>query len=148
MTRWPWLGRVAWVVAWPVNYLAIRFSRRTRVLIICNDEVLMVKSWLGSGKWGLPGGGLHQGEDPVQGALREIKEETSINASPEQLVAVGDYAYRFRGFHYDCIFFKLEFAAKPEIAKQAGEIVEIGWFPRAAIAGMDCEPDVRYALNL
>jgi 8-oxo-dGTP pyrophosphatase MutT (NUDIX family) len=38
-----------------------------------------------TGKWTEPGGHLHRGEDPLKGALREVKEETGI-ALPKDAV--------------------------------------------------------------
>ena len=34
------------------------------------------------GKWDLPGGFLHEGEDPIDGLRRELREETSIEIEP------------------------------------------------------------------
>lgn len=39
------------------------------------------------GSWDLPGGKLRQGELPINGAIREIQEETGINLSPADLQA-------------------------------------------------------------
>jgi 8-oxo-dGTP pyrophosphatase MutT (NUDIX family) len=36
-------------------------------------------------KWGLPGGHLEPGEDPAQGAARELAEETGVRIDPAEL---------------------------------------------------------------
>jgi len=38
--------------------------------------------------WNLPGGGVHAGESPWDALVREIKEETGLEAKPIQLVGV------------------------------------------------------------
>ncbi len=42
----------------------------------------------GAGLWTLPGGGLRFGEDPVDGVVREVAEETGLTASVGSLVGV------------------------------------------------------------
>lgn len=42
-----------------------------------------------NGKWTEPGGHLHPGEDPLKGALREVKEETGINLPKDSVKALG-----------------------------------------------------------
>ena len=42
----------------------------------------------GGGLWTLPGGGLDFGEDPLDGVVREVAEETGLNASPGDLLGV------------------------------------------------------------
>ena len=70
---WTFLGRVGGVMTWPLVWVVIRYTTRSRVLIICGDEVLLLKGWLSTGRWGLPGGGIRRGEDPVEAVLRETK---------------------------------------------------------------------------
>jgi 8-oxo-dGTP pyrophosphatase MutT (NUDIX family) len=98
------------------------------VLVIAGDEVLAVKSWLGDGSWGLPGGGLHGLEDPAQGAIRELKEETGITANSKQLKLLfsknssPEHGHRFYYFAY-----VIELDNKPQLEPQKHEIVELKW---------------------
>lgn len=39
-------------------------------------RILLIRHSYGSGKWMLPGGGLARREDPLEGAARELWEET------------------------------------------------------------------------
>lgn len=103
-------------------------SKRTRVLVVCDDEVLVVKGWMGSGRWGLPGGGLHRGEDPAEGALRELREETGIEVNATQLQSL--YSKRNiseHGFRYSVHAYVLELKKKPKLTKQRLEITHLAW---------------------
>ena len=42
----------------------------------------------GGGQWTLPGGGLDFGEDPTAGVVREVAEETGLDAVPGELLGV------------------------------------------------------------
>lgn len=55
-------------------------SRRDAILFIRRAD---------SGKWTMPGGHFEDGETPVQAAVRELWEETGIEAKPEDLKALG-----------------------------------------------------------
>jgi len=41
-----------------------------------------------AGKWDLPGGFLEEGEHPLDALLRELREETSLELEPLELVAI------------------------------------------------------------
>ena len=53
------------------------------VILRKDDKVLLLKSAGGkfSGQWDLPGGHLHELEDPLDGLKREVKEETDLKIS-------------------------------------------------------------------
>ncbi|MBI5469981.1 NUDIX domain-containing protein [Candidatus Kaiserbacteria bacterium] len=47
-----------------------------RVIVIHDGKVLLVRHWYAPGVLTLPGGGVDEGEDPADAAIREVKEET------------------------------------------------------------------------
>lgn len=52
---------------------------RVQAIVVRDDCVLMVKHCHGGEEyWCLPGGALEAGETPEQGALRELREECSV----------------------------------------------------------------------
>ena len=58
------------------------------VAIIYDNKILLVhptgSSWA-KGTCGIPKGGMEESEDPMESALRELREETGINLSSEKL---------------------------------------------------------------
>ena len=64
------------------------FTRTAGVAIIFDNELLLVhptnSSWQKS-TLGIPKGHLEEGEDPLEGALRELFEETGIRLDASQL---------------------------------------------------------------
>lgn len=85
------LGRLAYGVFLGANaFLPIARRPRTRVIVMLNDrEILMVKNWMGSQKWTLPGGGVKRGELPEVAAARELLEETGLVVNHDQLTFLG-----------------------------------------------------------
>jgi 8-oxo-dGTP diphosphatase len=56
-----------------------------------DGAVLLVRIGEGypdAGSWSLPGGGLDFGEDPADGVLRELREETGLEGRIDDLVAI------------------------------------------------------------
>jgi ADP-ribose pyrophosphatase YjhB (NUDIX family) len=70
-------------------------SLRVAAYALCTDgdAILLTRIAPGAtiaddGKWTLPGGGLDFGEDPRDGALRELDEETGLQGEIEELLGV------------------------------------------------------------
>lgn len=124
---WVWLGRAAFWLAWPLLWLYLHGSRRTRLLVMCDGKILVEKGWLGDGKWLLPGGGLSKGEDPDKGAVRELAEETGLVLPPEQLRACGQQKVRAYGLSYEAVFFVCEIDQPAQLKLARLEIIEARW---------------------
>ena len=80
------------------------------------------------GKWGLVGGRMDQGEDPLATVRREIAEELDLIV--QALALVGDYEYQ--GWHR-------VFGAQVEAAVvrvDPNEILEVAWHTRAQVQSL------------
>ena len=86
----------------------------------------------------LPGGSIDGAEQPVQAALRELREEVGIDAKPHELVLWGEYLSLVE-YKYDHInLFELELSAPPEFELDNREV---SW-------GGICLPEQAMDLNL
>ena len=93
-----------------------------------HEDPLKADSLLdGAGTWTMPGGKLHFGEEFIQGAKREVKEETGIDMHDADVICVNN----------DCVesahFVTIGLLAK-DFSGEAGvcepdEITEWHWFP-------------------
>lgn len=76
--------------------------------------------------WETAGGSLLAGETPLQGAIRELREETGLVVPPERMQPV------YTGFDHPTAIFK-NFAAYVKgdepVVLQAGETVDYQWMP-------------------
>jgi 8-oxo-dGTP pyrophosphatase MutT (NUDIX family) len=134
MTPREWLLRRAFRAAYPMMR-AIWFVTRPRVngakcVVLCSDRVLLVRQTYGDrSRWDLPGGGLHPGEDPLEGARRELREETGVDGA--ELVGVGtvEASMDFRHDVVHCFRCRLPDEADPRLSLDGAEILEARWFP-------------------
>ena len=98
------------------------------VIVVCHPrrrEVLAFERADAPGSWQLPQGGLHSGEEPIDGAWRELKEETGLG--PDDVV--------LREEHPEWLAYEWP----PEVrAKKAGPRERIGqtqrWFLFEAVS--------------
>ena len=96
-----------------------------------DNKILLLKrapEKKGGGKWGLPAGKIEPGESAVQTAIRELFEETGLEAASHQLeffkktfIKDAQTLYLFHLFH-------LKFDSPPESIQLNHEHTEYQWF--------------------
>ncbi len=124
---WNAIGRVCFWLTSPAILMYLKSGARTRIIVESGGEIIVVKMWLDDGKWSLPGGGLHRGEDPLRGVLRELKEETGVNLAANKIRHFGAARYKRAGLNFPYIRYVAQLSHKQELTKQKGEIIEARW---------------------
>jgi ADP-ribose pyrophosphatase YjhB (NUDIX family) len=82
-----------------------------------------------AGQWTLPGGGLAFGEDPVDGVLRELREETGL---VDRLHVVG-------------VLYRVDAAEADLVMELDGSTDLAAWIPFAELDALPALPLVRWA---
>ncbi len=141
-------GVAVFWLAWPVWFAYFKLSsRRSRILVVHGNQVLLLKGWLGTGEWSLPGGGAHSREAMIASAVRELKEETGIITAKSNLRPLGVRDRTRHGLGYRAWYFVLELPRRPDIKRRRIEIAEIAWFTFDAVRSLSLSEDAAYALE-
>ena len=116
-------------------------------------------------KWLQPGGHVERYENPIEAAVREVKEETGINLSilKDDLQIIGEeavllpkpsymmeqfipaYKSEPEHFHLDCMY--VVTIAKEKITKNPLEAHNIGWFSKDEALKLPMHSDSYYIIN-
>ncbi|GAC1435896.1 MAG: hypothetical protein NVSMB51_06240 [Solirubrobacteraceae bacterium] len=95
-------------------------------------EVLLVRHTYGDRRaWQLPGGLLHRGEQPLAGAVREVREELGLEPGG----AARELAVRHLRFwgHVDRVHFYSWTIGEADLRPKRAEIADAGWFALGAL---------------
>lgn len=96
------------------------------VVCIRGDEVLLIRRGKPPrmGEWSLPGGRIEPGERAIDAALRELREETGVEARMLGLIDVVDGIFPEADRHYVLIDYVAEWTSgEPVAADDAAEAV-------------------------
>lgn len=107
------------------------------MVLITNDssEVLLVRErWRERGRWGLPGGFLRRGEEPLEAAVRELSEEAQITCSASQLEPLMQYRQPWAN-HYDHVF-SMTAPGDGTVGTKSFEIRDQGWFKMSELPSL------------
>ncbi len=142
------IGKVVYWCAWPAFWVYFKRSYgRTRIVLVQDDKILAVKGWISDGKWILPGGGLHKNEPIVQGALRELQEETGVQLKAQQLRHLGKGQYHKYGFSFDYEVFAAR-VGEVQTHRQRHEIAELRWIDPRQVTAKNTGQDSLQAIRL
>ncbi|KNF09547.1 ADP-ribose pyrophosphatase [Gottschalkia purinilytica] len=87
----------------------------TKALVFKGNEILILKraskSKFGKDLWDIPGGKLNFGEEPLEGLLREIYEETSLSISPKSIIDVSSGIDNEKGIQYVTITYLCDYVS-------------------------------------
>ena len=128
------VGRVVFELSRPILRIYLNNSERTRIVLRHDDTVLVLKGWLGDGKWHLPGGGMHKGEEPLSGARRELLEETGIALPSDEFAYQGsNHSVEKNGARYTYHLFVVTVSEQLPVKKQWHEISDADWLPISVV---------------
>lgn len=140
------LGHIIYILTKPLQWTMLhRWPPRAYVQIEYKNNILLVRNWLGSGKWSYPGGGVHRHENSKDGACREVLEEIGLVLNPKdiQLLASGFTKYFLGGKKF--VIYKVTLVNKPEI-KITSELNGYFWATRDEIKNYRITNEVGVAL--
>lgn len=125
----------------------LRLRRKVRAVVLNErDEVLLVRPHgYRDGEWTLAGGGVEDGESPVEAMRRELAEELGVGLEAEvsELTVTNRFIYSpdhkaKRGLDHDgqdAVMFVCRIDSGTPLSLQAEEIAEARWFAANDAAG-------------
>ena len=100
-----------------------------------------------AGGWTLPGGGLDPGEDPADGAVREVLEETGYTAAVDELLGIDNHVIpgdrrlspekQGRPMQALRIIYRARITGGELTVEQDGSTDDVDWFTHEQIAELD-----------
>lgn len=140
-------GVIAFWLSWPFLYVYLKRSERTRVLLLTDDHVLLIRTWHGTGEWSLPGGGAQVHEDLNNAAARELEEEVGIVLESQQLTQFSQKTHSEYKLRFMCHYFYARLPREVEIRPRLPEVLEVRWVPQDELHTYRLGPDSRHALS-
>jgi ADP-ribose pyrophosphatase YjhB (NUDIX family) len=107
-------------------------SKATSSGLVVDDEdrVLLAKRANDpfTGKWDLPGGFLEEGENPLDGLRRELREEAGIEVGDERLLGIWMDRYEYRGRVVATLNIYYTARLAEGAPEPADDVAEFRWF--------------------
>lgn len=133
------IGRVLYLLAFPIIYFSVNGTKRTRIVIISDNQVVLVKNWLGDGSYGLPGGGAHKNEPLKAAAIREVKEEVGLSLNEKSLKQIRTFSHYKNFVTTEQTVYVARLKEKLPLKVQKFEIIEASWINLVDIDSLKLE---------
>lgn len=106
------------------------------VVCLRGDEVLLIRRGTPprQGEWSLPGGRIEPGETATDAAIRELREETGVEARLTGLLDVVDGIFPTAGRHYVLIDYAAEWLSGEPVA--GDDALEARFVPLDQVAAL------------
>lgn len=104
-----------------------------------DDKLLLLQrgsSEWGSGTWAVPGGKLEKKETPLEGLIREIKEELCLCPSQRELAYLNSVYVHHPRVKYHLHLFQWKLLAIPKIVLNPNEHTDFLWQPISEFANL------------
>ncbi|MBQ9061130.1 MAG: NUDIX hydrolase [Firmicutes bacterium] len=117
-----------------------------RAIVLDDSKRMLLVRQHHDGKdiWMVPGGGIEEGENAAEAAIREVEEETGLQIAVDGLLwhveEVSERGQRFVNFflcHVDGDIQKLELGFDPELAEDAQVLREVAFLDREDVAKLE-----------
>ncbi len=121
-----------------VGHELVMFPTVSAIVLNDRGEVLLHRR-SDNGRWNLIAGLMDPGEQPADAVVREVEEETAVQAKIERLAGVVSHEVTYpNGDHCQMVnmFFRCR-AVGGEARVNDSESLEVGWFPLDALPGLD-----------
>jgi ADP-ribose pyrophosphatase YjhB (NUDIX family) len=142
--------QIAYVCAYQLmrRYWALRHPETHGALVLLRNqgEVLLVRNSYVS-YYSLPGGYVRRNETAREAALRELREEVGVSASPESLELLLDETHDWEGKRDHVEIFALDVATRPHVAVDHREVIEASWWRPERALSLNLFPPIRRALQ-
>jgi 8-oxo-dGTP diphosphatase len=130
-----------------VRLAAYAWIERGDALLLCR----IAGPDIAAGLWTLPGGGLDFGEDPVDGVLRELREETGLIGTVGELLGVRsailepELTKRGDRLHVVGVLYRVDAADADLVMEADGSTDLAAWIPFAELDALPAVPLVGWA---
>ena len=130
-----------------VRLAAYAWIERGDALLLCR----IAAPDIAAGQWTLPGGGLDFGEDPLDGVLRELREETGLVGTVGELLGVRsailepEMTKRGDRLHVVGVLYRVDAADADLVMEVDGSTDLAAWIPFAELDALPAVPLVGWA---
>ena len=110
----------------------MKHEKACGTIVINDNKVLVIQQK--QGFWGFPKGHMEQGENEIETAIRETKEETNLDVIIEDKTRFClTYFIEDKNIHKEVVYFVAKVDGKVDIKPQIEEINSIAWIDIAKV---------------